>query len=263
MVREDQIPKLFCTETKSISSIIIKWQFEVPFQVFIAASSFVSYVNKLHLKKSATVEYFYFSCIWNVLFVFCLTDRHHFDNPVYSGAGPRPGTTSGGGLPLNNGCSRVVNHFSPSTHSTVKKHVNIERDKRDKLATANHYQEEETEEEENANGIIFFFQKKKKRKKIANTYLKFVWDAFSKALWTSILKVCFSFFFLGAFGCAAGAFSYATLSNRKNFEADALNPNLYSSLENLKDNRKMENLYDELSKKAIASATVPRRGMQL
>jgi len=146
------------------------------------------------------------------------SDRHHFDNPVYSGAGPRPGTTSGGGLPLNNGCSRVVNHFSPSTHSTVKKHVNIERDKRDKLATANHYQEEETEEEENANG---------------------------------------------AFGCAAGAFSYATLSNRKNFEADALNPNLYSSLENLKDNRKMENLYDELSKKAIASATVPRRGMQL
>ena len=166
MVREDQIPKLFSTEMKSISSIIIRWQFEVPFQVFIAASSFVSYVNKLHLKKSATVEYFYFSCIWNVLFVFCLTDRHHFDNPVYSGAGPRPGTTSGGGLPLNNGCSRVVNHFSPSTHSTVKKHVNIERDKRDKLATANHYQEEETEEEENANGIIFFFKKKKKRLQI-------------------------------------------------------------------------------------------------
>ena len=81
-----------------------------------------------------------------------------------------------------------------------------------------------------------------------------------KALWTSILKVCFSFFLSGAFGCAAGAFSYSTLSNRKNFEADALNPNLYSSLENLKDNRKMENLYDELSKKAIASATVPRRG---
>ena len=47
-------------------------------------------------------------------------------------------------------------------------------------------------------------------------------------------------------------------------EADAQNPNLYSSLENLKDNRKMENLYDELSKKAIAaSATVPRRGMYL
>ena len=43
-------------------------------------------------------------------------------------------------------------------------------------------------------------------------------------------------------------------------EADAQNPNLYSSLENLKDNRKMENLYDELSKKATASATVPRRG---
>ena len=43
-------------------------------------------------------------------------------------------------------------------------------------------------------------------------------------------------------------------------EADAQNPNLYSSLENLKDNRKMENFYDELNKKATASATVPRRG---
>ena len=43
-------------------------------------------------------------------------------------------------------------------------------------------------------------------------------------------------------------------------EADAQNPNLYSSLENLKDNRKMENFYDELSKKVTTSATVPRRG---
>ena len=43
-------------------------------------------------------------------------------------------------------------------------------------------------------------------------------------------------------------------------EADAQNPNLYSSLENLsKDNRRMmENIYDELSRKAISS-TVPRR----
>ena len=67
-------------------------------------------------------------------------------------------------------------------------------------------------------------------------------------------------YFSGAFGCAAGAFSYSTLSNRKNMEADAQNPNLYSSLENLsKDNRRMmENIYDELSRKAISS-TVPRR----
>ena len=72
-----------------------------------------------------------------------------------------------------------------------------------------------------------------------------------------------AFTFLGAFGCAAGAFSYSTLSNRKNMEADAQNPNLYSSLENLsKDNRRMqmENIYDELSRKAIInSSTVPRR----
>ena len=46
-------------------------------------------------------------------------------------------------------------------------------------------------------------------------------------------------------------------------EADAQNPNLYSSLENLsKDNRRMqmENIYDELSRKALVnSSTVPRR----
>ena len=48
-------------------------------------------------------------------------------------------------------------------------------------------------------------------------------------------------------------------------EADAQNPNLYSSLENLsKDNRSRglprENIYDELSRKAtINSSTVPRR----
>ena len=44
-------------------------------------------------------------------------------------------------------------------------------------------------------------------------------------------------------------------------DADAQNPNLYSSLENLsKDNRRMmENIYDELSRKAISSSTVPRR----
>lgn len=45
---------------------------------------------------------------------------------------------------------------------------------------------------------------------------------------------------------------YATLGNHrnKNLEADAQNPNLYSSLENLetlKDNRKIEeNIYDEI-----------------
>lgn len=168
-------------------------------------------------------------------------DRHHFDNPVYStsyrgaghrggggdpgagGAGVAPagapvGVPSSTHLPLNNGCSRVVNHFAP-TCATAKKHVNIEREKLAAgggTAAPNHYHDDiDTEEEEHENG---------------------------------------------AFGCTAGAFSYSTLSNRKNLEADAQNPNLYSSLENLKDNRKMENLYDELSKKATASATVPRRG---
>merc|ERR1712051_1152355 len=133
-------------------------------------------------------------------------------------AGAPVGVPSSTHLPLNNGCSRVVNHFAP-TCATAKKHVNIEREKLAAgggTAAPNHYHDDiDTEEEEHENG---------------------------------------------AFGCTAGAFSYSTLSNRKNLEADAQNPNLYSSLENLKDNRKMENLYDELSKKATASATVPRRG---
>jgi len=50
----------------------------------------------------------------------------------------------------------------------------------------------------------------------------------------------------GTFGCATGAFSYSSLSNRKNAEADSHNPNLYSSIEDLKDNRVMENIYDEI-----------------
>ena len=74
---------------------------------------------------------------------------------MYSGIAPRPGTSIGGGLPLNNGCSRVVNHFAPSTSS--KKHVNIERDKlgvagSNPAAAANHYQGEDTEEDEHERG---------------------------------------------------------------------------------------------------------------
>ena len=66
----------------------------------------------------------------------------------------------------------------------------------------------------------------------------------------------------GGFGCAGNAFGYATLqSNRKNLEADANNPNLYSSIDNdavdgtgtgIKDNRKLENLYDEIRRKHAA-----------
>ena len=89
------------------------------------------------------------------IYYFFFIDRHHFDNPVYSGIAPRPGNNSGGGLPLNNGCSRVVNHFAPSTSS--KKHVNIERDKlgvagSNPAAAANHYQGEDTEEDEHDRG---------------------------------------------------------------------------------------------------------------
>ena len=109
---------------------------------------------------------------------FSLADRHHFDNPVYStsfrGGGPGPsGVTPNTNpvqsthLPLNNGCSRVVNHFSTSASScsnTAKKHVNIERDKLGvdrggqgacggpNTSVPNHYQDDTEEEMEHESG---------------------------------------------------------------------------------------------------------------
>lgn len=68
---------------------------------------------------------------------------------------------------------------------------------------------------------------------------------------------------LGTFGrnTNSGAFSYSTLSNRKNLEADARNPNLYTSLEDLKDNRikvtAEENIYDEIRQR---QRTLQREG---
>ena len=70
-------------------------------------------------------------------------------------------------LPLNNGCSRVVNHFSTSASScsnTAKKHVNIERDKLGvdrggqgacggpNTSVPNHYQDDTEEEMEHESG---------------------------------------------------------------------------------------------------------------
>lgn len=109
------------------------------------------------------------------------SDRHHFDNPVYSTSyrGGHPGHGGPGAppsgsnnpvqsthLPLNNGCSRVVNHFSTSASScsnTAKKHVNIERDKLGvgggqgacggpNTSVPNHYQDDTEEEMEHESG---------------------------------------------------------------------------------------------------------------
>ena len=80
-------------------------------------------------------------------------------------------------LPLNNGCSRVVNHFATASCSnTAKKHVNIERDKlggggsgapatgapsggHGQMSTSvpNHYQDD-TEEEEHESGNFCIVQ---------------------------------------------------------------------------------------------------------
>ena len=70
-------------------------------------------------------------------------------------AGAPVGVPSSTHLPLNNGCSRVVNHFAP-TCATAKKHVNIEREKLAAgggTAAPNHYHDDiDTEEEEHENG---------------------------------------------------------------------------------------------------------------
>ena len=70
----------------------------------------------------------------------------------------------------------------------------------------------------------------------------------------------------GGFGCTGNAFSYTTLANNggssKNAEADALNPNLYCSIDELKDNRRLENMYDEIQKRAsLARSNNGRRSM--
>ena len=69
-------------------------------------------------------------------------------------AGPAPAGQPSTHLPLNNGCSRVVNHFAPTC--TAKKHVNIEREKLAAgggTAPPNHYQDDiDTEEEEHESG---------------------------------------------------------------------------------------------------------------
>ena len=78
-------------------------------------------------------------------------------------AGAPVGVPSSTHLPLNNGCSRVVNHFAPTCANIAKKHVNIEREKLAAgggTAPPNHYQddidtEEETEHESGKKAYLF------------------------------------------------------------------------------------------------------------
>jgi len=53
------------------------------------------------------------------------------------------------------------------------------------------------------------------------------------------------------FGCTTGAFSYSSLHQKKCPDAsgDYGNPNIYNALDNIKDNRELENVYEEIQKK--------------
>ena len=76
---------------------------------------------------------------------------------------------------------------------------------------------------------------------------------------------------LATFGCTGNAFSYSSLSapsatstsaRAKNAEADQLNPNLYCSIDDhdhpdsgcKQDNRRLENMYDEIQKRVSSSS---------
>jgi hypothetical protein len=173
-----------------------------------------------------------------------VSDRHHFDNPAYGSAGAGggrsvvlPGSSSGGcgggalpihGSPmplsatgsatrqrlLNNSSSRVVNHLSNCDAAAAAGLKNVNSERERLSAVATAARYVVREGEEDE-------------------------DSMSDR---------------GGFGCTGNAFGYTTLSNRKNLEADANNPNLYCSIDDLKDNRRLENMYDEIQKKASAAS---------
>ena len=66
---------------------------------------------------------------------------------------------------------------------------------------------------------------------------------------------CIFLFCLG-FGSTGHAFSYSYLQTRKYEDADACNPNMYSSLDDIKDNKELENVYDEIRKRVSNNSLV-------
>ena len=90
-------------------------------------------------------------------------------------AGAPVGVPSSTHLPLNNGCSRVVNHFAP-TCAAAKKHVNIEREKLAAgggTAAPNHYHDDiDTEEEEHESGKNYsIYSQKRWEEPLVNSHL--------------------------------------------------------------------------------------------
>jgi len=52
------------------------------------------------------------------------------------------------------------------------------------------------------------------------------------------------------FGCAGNAFSYSSLHRKRCLEVDYDNPNIYTAFHDIKDNRELENVYEEIQKRA-------------
>lgn len=51
------------------------------------------------------------------------------------------------------------------------------------------------------------------------------------------------------FGCAGNAFSYSSLHRKRCLEVDFGNPNIYTAVNDIKDNRELENVYEEIQKR--------------
>ena len=51
------------------------------------------------------------------------------------------------------------------------------------------------------------------------------------------------------FGCAGNAFGYSSLHRKRCLEVDLRNPNIYTAVNDIKDNRDLENVYEEIQKR--------------
>ena len=54
---------------------------------------------------------------------------------------------------------------------------------------------------------------------------------------------------LSGFGCSGNAFSYSSLHRKRCLEVDFGNPNIYTAVNDIKDNRELENVYEEIQKR--------------
>ena len=141
---------------------------------------------------------------------------HHFDNPVYATCRARATTITTPGS-LNNG--RV--------HNTIVKDTNKCRDKFNTLPPgslrhmARCMEEEELSDDTNS----------------------------EKGLSVSLERAASHCYHSAGFGCTGNAFSYSHLQSRRSCaDLQGYNPNILQDMKDIKDNRRLQNVYGDLEK---------------